>query len=36
MLKVFHVHVSKVDQNVAYVAMAIHMLQTSVPNVSAI
>jgi hypothetical protein len=36
MLKVFHVDVSKIDQNVAYITMAIHMLQASVPNISAV
>jgi hypothetical protein len=34
--KHFYVDVAKVDQDVAYVAMAIRMLQVSVPNVSVV
>ena len=32
MLQVFHMYVAKVDQDVVYVAMAIHMLQASIRN----
>ena len=36
MLQVFHMYVAKVDQDVVYVAMSIHMLQPSVRNFSSI
>jgi len=36
MLQVFHVDAAKVDQDVVYVAMSIHMLQPSVRNFSSI